>query len=462
MAARSWSAYWDLELAPPEPTSRHASRPDNQPMRQPLRPNLETDARSLALSVLRRVATQGAFASSALRAAFDRHAELKPADRALATELVYGILRRRAALDRAIRFATGKRVKDVDPKLQDVLRIGAYQLMFLDRVPDHAAVSTAVDLGRARRQDRGARFVNAALRKLAQPPFRDPPPPPQDDDPVAHIAHAGGVPPAIARLLLEALGPEEATRFAVASLSPAPLTLRANLLRTRAGDLARAVGGTAGNLPESVRLPENAGQLPAELPCVRRGEATPQDEASMRVVHLLDPQPGERILDVCAAPGGKTTHIAERMADDGEVIAHDRHPARLRRVARAVERLGLSSVRSVELLPPPGARPFDGVLVDAPCSGLGTLRRHPEIRWRFHPDDLLTLTRTQARVLADGAAHVRPGGRLVYAVCTFTQAEGEAHLAALASTFVVEELLRTGPHQPGAPDGFFAARLRRR
>ena len=430
-------------------------------MRQSPRPHPETDARSLALDVLRRVATQGAFASSALRAAFDRHAALSPADRALATELVYGVLRRRAALDRAIRYATGKRVKDVDPKLQDVLRVGAYQLMFLDRVPDHAAVSTTVDLARARRQERGARFVNAALRTLARAPFEDRPPP-LTEDPVRHVAHAGGVPPSIARVLVDALGPEEAAQFAIASLSPAPLTLRANLLRTRAAHLVREVGGSVGQLPESVRLVDKVGQLPADLPCVHRGEATPQDEASMRVVHLLAPQPGERILDVCAAPGGKTTHIAERMADDGEVVAHDRHPARLRRVDQTAARLGLSSVHTTDVLPSPHAPPFDGVLVDAPCSGLGTLRRHPEIRWRFHPDDLRSLTRTQARVLAEGATRVRPGGRLVYAVCTVTRAEGEAHLAHLGHDFVVEEVLRTGPHQAGAPDGFFAAKLRRR
>ena len=421
-----------------------------------------TDPRALALDVLRRVVTQSAFASSALRAAFDRHQELGSSDRSLATELTYGVLRQRAKLDRAIRYATGKRAKDIDPKLQDVLRIGCYQLLFLDRVPDHAAVSTTVDLGRARRGDRGAHFVNAALRKLGRSPFEDPPPPPLSKDPVAHIAHAGGIPRTIARLLLAALGPEEAAAFAVASLSPAPLTLRTHLLRTTAASLAQEVSGTLGALPEAVRIPPQSGLLPADLECVRRGRATPQDEASMRVVHLLNPQPGERILDVCAAPGGKTTHIAERMEDHGEVVAHDRHPARLRRVLNAAKRLGLSSVRIAEALPLPGSTPFDAVLIDAPCSGLGTLRRHPEIRWRFHIDHLKSLARTQARILSEGAALVRRGGRLVYAVCTVTQEEGPEHLRALSPEFDVEEILRTGPHQPGAPDGFFAARLRRK
>jgi 16S rRNA (cytosine967-C5)-methyltransferase len=421
---------------------------------------LSHDARSLALSVLFRVSKENAFASSALRVAFGQNRGLGPADRGLATELVYGILRRRGLLDRAIAGASGRRIKDIDPKILDVLRLGAYQILYLDRIPPHAAVSTAVDLAKQRRAGRGASFVNAVLRRLVHAPEL-PPPADRAEDPAQHLADVGSLPSGLARRLIEDLGEDEALAFALASLEPGPLTLRANLLRTTQADLQAEVGGVAGELPWAVRLPQAGGALPADLLAVREGRATPQDEASMRVVALLDPQPGERILDLCAAPGGKTTHAAELMRDEGEVVAHDRLPARLARVAQAAQRLGLTSVKTSEALPPDAAT-FDRVLVDAPCSGLGTLRRHPEIRWRLTQHDVDELTRTQAEVLAQGAARVRPGGTLVYSVCTVTRAEGEAHLEALGGAFDVQEVLRTGPHQPGAPDGFFAARLVKR
>ena len=418
-------------------------------------------ARNAALEVLRRVSTQRAFASAALRAVFEAH-PLGPADRGLATELVYGVLRRRGLLDRALKKASGRRLKDIDPKLHDVLRIGAYQLMYLDRVPNHAAVNDAVAQAKTRRGPKGGGLVNAVLRKLAAAPAQErlPKPPSLDRDPVAHVGAVGGLPDVIARRLVADLGPDSAASFAVASLRPAPLSLRVNRLRASVESIAQEVGGTPGHVPWSVLL-SGAGALPAELPAVREGRATPQDEASMRVVQLLDPQPGESVLDVCAAPGGKTTHAAEAMADEGRVVAHDRLPNRLRRVGTSAKRLGLSSVSTIDVLPPEDER-FDRVLVDAPCSGLGTLRRHPEIRWRLTEDDIATLTQTQSQVLAEGAKRVRPGGILVYAVCTVTAAEGRDHLAALESEFVVEETLQTGPHQVGAPDGFFAARLRRR
>ncbi len=418
-------------------------------------------ARDVALEVLRRVATERAFASSALRSVLAARS-VSSADRGLATELIYGVLRRQGLLDRAIRHVSGRRIKDIDPKLIDVLRIGAYQLMYLDRVPAHAAVDTAVQQAKHRRGPRGGGLVNAVLRKMARlaPEARMPAAPPVASDPVAHVAAVGGLPDKLARRLVADMGAEEAARFAAASLDPAPLTLRVNRLRDSVEAVAAEVDGAPSQVAWSVRL-RSGRVLPADLAPVREGRATPQDEAAMRVVELLDPQPGEAVLDVCAAPGGKTTHAAEAMGDQGRVVAHDRLPGRLRRVAESAERLGLRSVEIAEVLPPDGDL-FDRVLVDAPCSGLGTLRRHPEIRWRLTDDDLAELTRTQSVVLAEGARRVRPGGVLVYAVCTVTTIEGKDHLAELGDDFEVQDILRTGPHQPGAPDGFFAARLRRK
>ncbi len=469
------------------------------------RPESPADGREIALRVLRRVFTQGAFASTVLRheltrtepatatdpasdpiSATDRPAtpeapalpeERRPfageadpsdserrraSDKALATEIVYGVLRRRHFLDRAVSRAAGKRLKDLDPRLHDVLRVAAYQLAYLERVPDHAAVDQAVEQAKRRLGTRGAGTANAILRRLAElPPDHRIPEPPSTRDPVERVMHEGGVPRELADLWVADLGPDRALAFARASLDPAPQTLRANLLRTTPKALAREVGGTPGRHERAVRLPHGGTGLAADLDAVRAGRATPQDEASMAVVDLLDPKPGEHILDLCAAPGGKTTCIAEVTEDRARIDAYDRLPDRLRQVPQNAARLGLSSIQTLEALPEP--EPIhDRVLVDAPCSGLGTLRRHPEIRWKFRADELDRLVRTQRRVLLDGAERVRPGGKLVYSVCTVTEREGPAALDAVKDAFQIEQTWSTGPDQEGAPDGFFAACLKKR
>jgi 16S rRNA (cytosine967-C5)-methyltransferase len=239
------------------------------------------------------------------------------------------------------------------------------------------------------------------------------------------------------------------------------LVLRANPLKTTAAALAEETEGTVGAHPLAVHLPDRLGAVPADLLAVVEGRATPQDEASMRVLDLLAPEPGESILDVCAAPRGKTTAIAERLQDRGQVLAYDRAIEKLPGVRESAARLGLHIVETIEVLPPRDQR-FDRVLVDAPCSGLGTLRRHPEIRWRFAKEDLDRLEETQAGVLREGAARVKVGGTLVYSVCTITTREGKARADQELPGFERVETLVTGPSDPGQPDGFFAAKWIRR
>ena len=233
----------------------------------------------------------------------------------------------------------------------------------------------------------------------------------------------------------------------------APIVLRANELKTTRDALLEETGGIPGAHRLSVHLPLKFGQLPAALPCGKEGRATVQDEASMHIIDLLDPQPGERILDVCAAPGGKTTAIAERLKNQGVVLGHDRTPEKLRNIENNAARLDLSCVSSIAVLPLKDAGLFDRVLVDAPCSGLGTLRRHPEIRWRFRSEDLKTLTRTQKAVLKSGLELLKPGGTLVYSVCTNTKAEAEDILASAQDTAIIDTI-RYRPQDDGAPDAF--------
>jgi 16S rRNA (cytosine967-C5)-methyltransferase len=429
--------------------------------------NSISPARRISLDVLHRVFTQGAFASAALRAEIKKSPGLSSADKRLATDMVYGVLRRRNPLDKAILQASNverkkrvRRFKDLDPKLHDILRLAAYQIIFLDRVPDHAAVGEAVEQAKGRRGQAGARQTNAILRGLADTPAdkRVPPAPHFDKDPLGHIAIAGSVSRGIAQIWIQDLGPQAARKLALDSLERAPLVLRANLLLTSQKELIEEVDGTAGEHPLAVHLPTRTGQLPAELACVREGRATVQDEASMHIIDLLDPKPGERILDVCAAPGGKTTAIAERVKDEATIIAHDRTPEKLQNIQNNAERLQLTSIQVAPVLPAISESQFDRVLVDAPCSGLGTLRRHPEIRWRFKAEDLKALTRTQIKVLKAGLDRLKPGGTLVYSVCTNTRAEAETILEH-AQVAVITESIRYSPRDLGQPDAFFAAKL---
>lgn len=466
-----------------------------------VRPSLPpSEARALALRVLGRVSEAGAYADLALRAELGR-CGLPARDRALATELVYGTLRWRGRLDALLaRVLThdpaGQRLRrlhhrlDVlEPRVLDLLRLGAYQLVFCDRVPDAAAVSESVRLAHAAGLGRASGLVNAALRRLARE-HRAIALPALADDPLGHLVHALSVPPWVATRWLAAFGPGEAAALAAALNQPAPRTLRANRRRgSREALLAelrtRGVDAVPCRFaPDGVRLVGPAD--PARDPAFVEGRMTMQDEASQLVVELLDPQPGERVLDTCAAPGGKATASAERVGPDGLVIAVDRHERRLGLVARDAERLGLANLRSLvadatRCLPDelaPGS--FDRVLVDAPCSGLGAWRRNPDARWRATADAPTRLAAVQLAILRHAVPLLAAGGALVYSTCTLTPEENEAVVeqllenapelrrtppaalpASLASLLDADGALRTLPHRHDA-DGFFAVRLEHR
>jgi 16S rRNA (cytosine967-C5)-methyltransferase len=416
-------------------------------------------ARSLALAVLRKISVEQAYAAPALRSAMESGVALGSADRGLLTELVYGTLRRRGDLDYALSKASGRRLKDLPPKLHDVLRLGAYQLLFLDRIPAHAAVDEMVSLARVRAGEAGARQTNAILRSLdrMKPEERTRPIPPIESQPVAHVAVRGNLPQTVAEVLVAAHGAEGASDAAASGLLEAPAVLRANALVTTQELLVQEVQGKVGHCPASVILPQGISRLPQSLSAVQEGRATVQGESSMQVTELLGPQPGERILDVCAAPGGKTTHIAECMGDEGEILAHDVNPSRLRQVEAHIERLRLKSVRCIDTLPhAPDA--FDRILIDAPCTGLGTLRQHPEIKWRFRPEQLGELANVQANLIQSTVPLVRKDGIIVYSVCTVSVEETTAQLSVFGPDFecVDQRLIRLGER---GMDGFFMAKM---
>jgi 16S rRNA (cytosine967-C5)-methyltransferase len=439
-------------------------------------------ARSVARQVLARVG-EGAYASLALAGELDR-AGLGSSDRALATELCYGVLRLRRRLDRALGSCAPRGLDRLDHRVRDTLRLAAFQLLCLERVPAHAAVNDAVEEVKRLRGARLGGFANAVLRRLAQQ--GEPPAPDPAADLVAHLVEWHSYPEWLARLYLTELGPEGALALAAAQNQAAPVWLRAN--PARGGREAAALAVTAArpeaevtpspDLPDALRL--RGGANPGDLAAYREGLVTVQDLGAQVVGHLCGAAPGERILDACAGVGGKSTHLASLAGGNAVIEAADRSARKLGLLAEHARRLGAEGVAPVEVdLTEPGPRlapAYDRVLLDAPCTGLGVVRRHPELKWRRVAADAARLAELQARLLDALAPRVRPGGLLVYSVCTITPEEGAGQVARflahhpdftrdppppLLAPFVgADGRVRTLPHRHDA-DGFVAARLRR-
>jgi 16S rRNA (cytosine967-C5)-methyltransferase len=434
--------------------------------------------------VLERVERTRAYADLALHGALAR-SDLSAADRALATELVYGTLRWRGRLDHLLAQVLDRDLAKLEPLVLSILRTAAYQLVMTDRIPPSAAVDQAVRCARAAGVGRASGLVNAVLRRLADA-REDATWPDVEEDPVGHVTHALSFPVWIAERWIDAYGVEDAVALARASNDVPPRTVRVNRRVTSPEALLASLqerhpgARRCAHAPDGVTLDQRG--HPGADPLFLQGAYTVQDEASQLVVELLDPRPGERILDACAAPGAKATAAAERVGEGGAVLALDRHARRLGLVRRDARRLGLGNLETEER---DASRPladlgaFDRVLVDAPCSGLGTLRRNPDARWRVDPRDTERLARVQLAILRQAASVVRPGGCLVYSTCTMLPEENEAVVEAfLAETGDFRRVgrealpesvrpladeqgaLRTAPHRHGT-DGFFAVRLER-
>ena len=379
-------------------------------------------SRALAIRALVRIET-GAYANVVLPPLL-RESNLSARDRAQVTEWVYGATRRRRTLDHVLRACVDRPIDKLDPPVRAGLRLGAYQLMI--GISPHAAVGETVS-AMSKVSPRAKGFVNAVLRKLAAagPPW----PLPTGDD-VESIAIRASMPDWIVQRLVHDLGASDAAAMLAAVNEPGVVTLRVNPMRATVVEVetelvAAGVIVTRGALVEDALLVTGTGDIRA-LPCVRDGRATPQDQASQMVAALVGASPGDRVLEVGAAPGGKSTAMAEGMSDHGVVVAVDRHAGRTRLIAEGASRLQLRSVQPVVadgMEPPFADGSFDRVLLDAPCSGLGVLRRRPEARWRLEAHTVDQLAELQPRLLGAAARAVRPGGTLVYSVCTLTNAE---------------------------------------
>lgn len=395
------------------------------------------NSRQSAFLALRAV-HRGAFVEVAIDREMQRNS-LNELDRGLFTELVYGCVRQQRTLDALIDQLASKKALQQPPDLRRILHIGLYQLRYLQQIPASAAVNTTVELAKENGLRGLTGFVNGVLRQYArlaklegQPEKIDPLKLP--DDPVAALGIRHSYPDWIVQVWLEQFGQDDTAALCQALNQPPHIDLRVNRLRSSVEEVVAAMQ-TAGipiapisPLPNALRLLKPVGSI-RQLPGFAEGWWVVQDASAQLVSHLLDPQPGEVVIDACAAPGGKTTHIAELMGDRGVIWACDRTSSRLKRLHENIERLGLTSIQTCTEDSRQITRfthQADRVLVDAPCSGLGTLHRHADARWRQTPDSVLELAQLQTELLAQAATWVKPNGVLLYATCTLHPLENEA------------------------------------
>ena len=415
--------------------------------------------------------------------------ELPPIERPLATELAFGVVRRKSTLDALLSVAVSRPRENVEPALWMLLRLGTYQLALCDGVADYAAISETVELSRWLGRDYWAGFANGCLRsvtrlvteqsldepspfalpltagryrRLSQPIFANP-----GDQPLSYISKAFSLPYWLVERWAKRFDFDELCQLGFWFNTPTSIALRVNRLRTDRETLlakfaAAGVAASAGELPTSIRL-DSPTRIDL-LPGFTEWEFVVQDESAQQAAELLAPQPGDTVLDLCAAPGTKTTHLAELMCNQGRLIATDSSESRLKLVPQNAERLGLSiietAVVSLEGTDIP-AGPFDAILIDAPCSNTGVLGKRPDARWRIQPEDLEELSRIQLLLLLAASNRLKPGGRLVYSTCSIEPDENSSVVEAACHFRPKLKLVEQRELTPGrSSDGGFQTLLR--
>ncbi len=463
-------------------------------------------SRILAYHILLHLEQKAPHPDRLIRTTLERHSRLEERDRALLTEIVYGVVRWRGRLDWHIDQLSKTRPDRISPEVRVLLRLALYQILFLDRIPDHAAVNDAVEIAKSSQPPHVIRFINGLLREAARRGARTEPAgqeeggsgfpawtnwkwPDAQKDPAAYLAVLTSNPPWLASRMIAEIGLEEAGLFFEAGNRIAPAVFRVNTLRaSREETLSmlkeEGIEAAPSHLLEGAIRVKTPRRDMTGTAAFRQGLLQPQDEASQIVSLLLAPRPGERVLDLCCGMGVKSAHIAILMQNQGEVTGVDTSAWKLDEAQKNAHRQGITITRTlaedVLALDPGAIGLFDRVLLDAPCTGLGAVRRKPDIKWRRHVKDSYRLSLLQKELLSHGARFVKPGGVLVYATCTVLREEDEAvaeHLGTSHPELFLEEAVELLPtlcrHMASGPyfrswphkhdtDGFFSARWRRR
>ncbi|MBQ6131353.1 MAG: 16S rRNA (cytosine(967)-C(5))-methyltransferase RsmB [Selenomonadaceae bacterium] len=422
--------------------------------------------RLAATKILYDVATNGAYSNVALAQTL-RAEKFSDLDRKFCTELVYGTIKAGASLDWKISKYLSRPLAKVDEKILAVLRVGAYQIFFLDRVPNSAAVNESVELAKKFCGIGAAKFVNAVLRSAVREPHKSDFP---TGDDLKSLALRNFHPLWLVKLFAEEFGLDATKKILTFDNTEPPLCLRVNFLKTTREKILDALKNSGVQAepstfaPEGIICTKNHGALDKFQP-LRAGLCQVQDESSMTAARFLNPQAGEFVIDCCAAPGGKATHLAELMQNRGRIVAADIYETKLEHITQNAERLGIKIIEPLLIDAQNIGEKFfnqaDKVLVDAPCSGLGVLRRKADIRWKKISAELNNLPALQEKILASAAETLKRGGVLVYSTCTILKRENqdvvEKFLAAHGDFKLVETKIFL-PHVTNT-DGFFAAKL---
>lgn len=444
-------------------------------------------ARFLSYQILLHVDQKASHPDRLVRAMLERHSQLDERDRALTTELVYGVLRWQGRLDWHIDQLSKIKPKKIHPAVRIALRLALYQILFLDRIPPHAAVNETVKIVKSTQPPHLAGFVNALLRAaLRRGEAWEWPS--SEKNPEAYLAVMTSHPSWFIRLMSERIGFDETRSLCQANNTIAPMVLRVNTLKTDCETILNWLreneveAERSALLADAVRVAGLRKDV-SQMPMFTQGLVQVQDEASQMVSRLLAVKPGERVLDLCSGFGGKSTHLGMLMENRGEILAVDKSAWKIEELRENALRQGIRIVEAescdlLELSPRDTGR-FDRVLLDAPCSGFGSLRRNPDIKWRRHPKDPLRFARLQKELLHHAAQFVKPGGVLLYATCTLFREENDEvaesfsqshlefgpepageHLPSNWRTMTDGIYFKTWPHRHGV-DGFFAARWRK-
>ena len=423
--------------------------------------------RLAATKILYDVATNGAYSNVALAQVL-RQEKFSDLDRKFCTELVYGAVKAGKSLDWKISKYLNRPLAKVDEKILAVLRGGFYQIFFLDKIPNSAAVNESVELSKKFCGIGASKFVNGVLRSAVREPHKSDFP---TGDDINSLALRNFHPAWLVKLFVEEFGLDAAKKILKFDNTDPPLCLRVNFLKTTREKILAALKNSGIQAEPSNIAPEgiickNHGALDKFQP-LRAGLCQVQDESSMTAARFLNPKPGEFVIDCCAAPGGKTTHLAELMQNRGRIVAADIYETKIEHIKANAARLGIKIIEPLlidarELGDKFYAR-TDKVLVDAPCSGLGVLRRKADIRWKKNPAELAELPALQEEILSSAAKTLKIGGTLVYSTCTITRHENQSIVEKFLATHKNFELIDTKiflPHVANT-DGFFAAKLRR-
>ncbi len=401
--------------------------------------------RKEAVEILTRVFYEGAYASPLLLASFRAHPEWGERERALITNLVYTVLTHYLRLEALINRYAKIPLRRMKPRVAMVLMVSGAQLLWMDRIPPHAVVDEAVKLVLASPQKHLSGFVNGVLRSMLRENLRESWPE-ADEDLLAHLSVRYSLPRWILEMWEEAYGMQMTKRLARNLTLPRDLSLRCNTLRVDPQTLYEELTGSLGeerigrgHVCEEALTCKGSGDI-SGWEAFRKGLVTVQDESSMLASYALDPQPGERVLDLCAAPGGKSTHMVQRMKNQGLVESRDLYDHKLEQIRQNGERLGCSILRGQKgdaaEENPNDREAWDRVLLDAPCSGFGILRNKPDLKLHRKPEDIGELAALQKKMLHAASLCVRPGGVLVYSTCTLSPEENEKN---------VEWFLKTHP-----------------